>query len=185
MFDLPPILVFDQKAPLCLPFLDETKDRFSDAVRAAITYSYPVTEHGFRDVDGEWIEIETFLKRKPAGRRYFLKYGGCDVGINWGSRGVYRLTDSGASDRLRAAACDSRRGRFWLIQPEISEKEDVTYFDRASGTEVQERLTAKYSSFYGPTKLIGVRSMHRKHYKVHGQRDTVLGLALPAMAREE
>jgi len=183
-FDLPPILVFDQKAPLCLPFLDETRGLYSEEIRQSLAYSYPVTSDGFRDVDGAWVSIEEFLARPPSGRCYFLKYAGCDVGLNWGSRAVYRLTERDAPERLRRAADDSDRDAFWLIQPEIAEKDMVTYVDR-DGRVRHEKLTVKYSCFYGPTRLIGVRTMHRRHFKVHGQADTVIGIAVPGFGNIE
>ena len=183
-FDLPPLLVFDQKIPLCLPFLDETRSQFTDDVRDIIAYSYPVFGNGFRDIDGAWVSIRDFIERPPAMRRYFLKYAGSDVSINWGSRSVFRLNDRKAASLLSAAAEDAKRGRFWLIQPELSDKESVTYFSKDNGDETQSTLTTKWSCFYGPTRLIGIRTMHRHHYKVHGQDDTVLGLAVPGYFEE-
>ncbi|HEY5214953.1 MAG TPA: hypothetical protein VIJ38_18230 [Acidobacteriaceae bacterium] len=183
-FDLPPVLVFDEKIALCLPFLDETQSYFTDAIRNILTYSHPVFENGFKDENGQWVSIQDFLKRRPSERRYFLKYAGCDVALNWGSRGVYRLDDRQATIHLTRAVEDSKQDRFWLIQPEISEKEHIEYFTRSDKGAVQEQLTAKYSCFYGPTQLIGIRTMHRRHYKVHGQDDTVIGLAVPGYWEE-
>jgi hypothetical protein len=180
-FDLPPIMVFDQKAPLCLPFLDETKDRFSDRVRELLAFSYPVTDKGFEDENGDWVGIAEFLQRSERKRKYFLKYAGFDVSLNWGSRAVYRLDDREARQHLDRACADALRGSYWLIQPEISEKERVSMFRRSDGERLTSALTAKYSCFYGPTTMIGIRSMHRHHYKVHGQEDTVLGLAVPRL----
>jgi hypothetical protein len=183
-FDLPPVLVFDQKAPLCLPFMDETRSLFSDSVRDLLAYSYPIQSNGFRDVDGSWVTIEEFVKRPPAQRRYYLKYAGCDVEINWGSRAVYRLRDGDISELMSKAVEDSKRDRFWLIQCESSEKDTVVYFERTEKSIVEAELTAKYSSFYGPSNLIGLRTMHRRHFKVHGQEDTVIGLAVPGLHEE-
>ena len=184
LFDLPPAIVFDQKMPLCLPFLEETRDRFSDWIRAILCYSTPVFEDGFADVNGEWVTIENFLKRPPSQRRYFVKYAGSDVSLNWGSRGVFRLSDKKGAELLRMAAVDASRGRFWLIQPEVSGKEQVVYINRVDGNPIQETLTSKVSCFYGPTRLVGIRTMHRRHFKVHGQDDTVLGLAVPQFYEE-
>ena len=179
-FDLPPLVIFDQKMMMCLPFLDETADEFNDTIRDALVYSHPVTERGFRDVDGAWVTIPEFLDRPNSKRRYFLKYGGSDTNRNWGSRAVYRLdSKKNATSLLSAAVDDAQRGLPWIIQPEASEKETVSYFDRKSGELVEANLTTRYSSFYGPSGLVGLRSMHRKHHKVHGQPDTVVGLAAP------
>ncbi|MGA3080577.1 MAG: hypothetical protein ABSD44_04240 [Terracidiphilus sp.] len=184
-FDLPPVLVFDEKIALCLPFLDETRSHFTDAIREILTYSHPVLENGFKDENGQWITIQDFLKRRPSERKYFLKYAGCDVAVNWGSRSVFRLNDRQAAAHLTRAVEDAKSGRFWLIQPEISEKEHIEYFTRVDRCAVRRQFTAKYSCFYGPTKLIGMRTMHRRHYKVHGQDDTVLGLVVPGYWEEK
>jgi hypothetical protein len=189
-FDFPPLIVFDQKMPLCLPFFDETREFYSDSIREMLTYSHPVLETGFRDVDGSWTDIDSFIKRPRAARRYFLKYAGCDVAINWGSRAVYRLCDDDYRERLARAVADAKQGKFWLIQPEIREREWVTYFGKSdpSHTElpvVRKQMHVKYSCFYGPTDLIGIRSMHRGHFKVHGQIDTVVGVVIPAYADKD
>lgn len=176
-FDLPPLLIFDQKMILCLPFLDQTKAEFSDAVRETIAYTYPVTSTGFRDVTGEWTTLEAFLARPPRGRKYFLKYGGCDTTVNWGSRAVFRLDSEKASELLKVAVADYDNGRPWVIQPALAEKEWVSYFPRQSAEPKTERLTAKYSTFYGPDGPVGVRSQYRMNTKVHGQVDAVVGLA--------
>ena len=178
-FDLPPILVFDQKAPLCLPFIEETRALFPDEIRESLAYSYPVTETGFRDHTGEWIDIDSFLKRPPSQRKYFLKYAGCDVSKNWGSRSVFRLDRRSAAIYLKAAAADVKVGRCWLIQPELSHKESVTFLHKETYIPTRAKWNAKHSCFYGPTSLIGIRTMHRKHFKVHGQEDTAVGIAIP------
>jgi hypothetical protein len=176
-FDLPPLMVFDQKMMLCLPFLDETKAEFSDDIREHIVYTYPVCPQGFRDENGEWVKLESFRKRKPHGRKYFLKYGGSDTTINWGSRAVYRLDSESVDEHLSQAAADFERGHPWVIQPARSNKEEITYFCQNSDQKQSDRLTAKYSSFYGPNGLLAVRTHHRKSTKVHGQADAVVGMA--------
>jgi hypothetical protein len=171
-------MIFDQKMILCLPFLDETRGEFSDDIRDLVAYTYPVSPKGFKDANGEWVTIEAFLKRQPRDRKYFLKYGGCDTTINWGSRAVYRLDDNKtASTWLTQAAKDYTVNRPWVIQPELSNKEKITYFVRNSDQPNSEILTAKYSSFYGPDGLLGVRTHHRRNTKVHGQSDATVGLA--------
>jgi hypothetical protein len=178
-FDLPPILVFDQKIPLCLPFLAETKALFEDGIRDILAESYPVTETGCLELSGEQFSVDAFLKKPASKRRFFLKYAGCDVSLNWGARAVVRLDDGKAGSFLRTALEDAKRDHFWLMQPEISQKESIKFFNRGTGEEVQKIWTAKYSCFYGPTRLLGVRTMHRNHPKVHGQEDTAVGIAIP------
>lgn len=177
-FDLPPLVIFDQKMILCLPFLDETKNEFSDGLRDILAYTYPVSPSGFRDTNGEWVTIEAFLKRKPRSRKYFLKYGGCDTNLNWGSRSVYRLDSESAPEHFEQAVQDYQKDRPWVIQPDLANKEKITYFSRESCEPKVGTLTAKYSTFYGPNGPLGVRTHHRQGTKVHGQPDAVVGLAL-------
>lgn len=176
-FDLPPLLIFDQKMILALPFIDDTKDNFSDEIRDSLVYSYPLTSKGFRDESGQWVDINSFLKRPSSSRKYFLKYAGCDTSINWGSRAVYRLDSNNASKLLDIAIRDYDINRPWIIQPDCSEKEKIEYYTRDNSYPIIENITAKYSTFYGPNEIIGVRTHHRRSTKVHGQPDAVAGLA--------
>ena len=96
---------------------------------------------------------------------------------------MFRLTERDAADRLRRAVEDAGHDAFWLLQPEIAEKEAVRYVER-DGTPRRATMTVKYSCFYGPTQLIGMRTMHRRHFKVHGQDDTVVGVAIPGLREE-
>jgi hypothetical protein len=176
-FDLPPLLIFDQKMTLCLPFLEETRGLFSEDIRKMLVYTNPIYPRGFRDFGGNWITIEDFLKRPPGQRKYFLKYGGCDTSANWGSRAVYRLDTKAASDLLKKATLDFINNRPWVIQPASSEKETVTYLTRTNDQPITENLTAKYSTFYGPNGVMSIRTHHRKSTKVHGQPDSIAGIA--------
>jgi len=175
-FDLPPIMIFDQKVILTLPFMDATRHRFSDSIRNALVYTYPLHESGFRDVDGKWCSVKQFLGRSPKDRRYYLKYAGSDTSLNWGSRAVYALHGSDSAELIERALHDVKRNRPWVIQPSIGRKADVDFFDGRSGALGKGRMSAKLSSFYGPLGLVGVRAQYRKGTKVHGQPDTVCGL---------
>lgn len=177
-FDLPPIALFDQKAPLALPFWERTRSLFSNEVREAIVYSYPLTPEGFRDEHGEWISFDQFERLPRDKRRYFAKYAGVDVSQNWGSRAVYRLSDKGYKETLKKIRQELAIGRPWLIQPDKSSRLDVSYVQRRDMQIVQSHLYVKYSRFYGPTRLIGTRAMFRATPKVHGQKETATGLVI-------
>ena len=175
-FDLPPMVLFDQKAPLALPFWEPTRDRFSDAVRSAIAYTYPLSVNGFRDENGEWVPVDKFRARPPTGRRYYLKYAGTDVNVNWGSRSVFRLSQKDFRTRLDRALAETARGRCWVVQKECADKEVVQYFLRHDDEPTTQRMNVKYSGFYGPNGLLGIKTMHRRHFKVHGGEHTAIGL---------
>lgn len=176
-FDLPPLLLFDQKMILSLPFLDLTRNLFSDDIRETLSYTYPFTTEGFRDISGEWITIDEFKKRKPKDKKYFLKYGGCDTSINWGSRAVFKLDSDSSDEHIKLALSDYSKNRPWIIQKDCGNKEQVRFYERGNTVIQSKKLTAKYSSFYGPMGLLAIRTHHRQSTKVHGQQDAIVGMA--------
>lgn len=175
-FDLPPLVVFDQKTPLALPFMDETRDFFSDKIRSMLVYSTPLTPYGFRDEHGQQISFDALLTRPARSPMYFAKYAGVDVSRNWGSRAVFRLSDN--KKTLKEIREDVERGRPWIVQPDVSGKAAVAFYDREENQLQNKTLYAAYSRFYGPTKIIGTRVRYRSTVKVHGQPDTATGLLL-------
>lgn len=180
-YDLPPIVLFDQKAAMALPFWRQTRQFYSDDVRALFPHTSLVTPNGVELRDGSVASVREFSLRPRSGRRYYLKYAGSDVSINWGSRAVFNLAKLGreaCERRLQSAADDFRRNRVWILQQAVGAKSRIEYVTREG--DVRESLwQEKLSSFYGPDALLGVMSMHRPFYKVHGNRDTVVSICLP------
>jgi hypothetical protein len=178
LFDLPPLIIFDEKITLALPFMDATRQSFSDDVRNALIFSTPVTPTGFSTPDGDWLTLEQFASGKRDERRWFLKYAGSDVSINWGSRAVYTLDNVGQSaclQKLQEAALRGRNGQVWIVQPQ-EQNDDVVEFIEPNGASPTATLTAKHSTFYGPGGYLGTLVQHRRFYKVHGQNDTIVSL---------
>ena len=175
-FDLPPIVVFDQKTPLALPFMEATRERFSDEVRSIFVYTAPLTRDGFQDEQGQQVSFDALLKRPLKDRKYFAKYAGVDVSRNWGSRAVHRLSDN--KKTLEAIRADVESGMPWIVQPDVSGKASISFFNREKDQIQKEKLYAAYSRFYGPSTIIGARARYRGTVKVHGQPDTAAGLVL-------
>lgn len=174
LLDPPYNVLFAQKATLALPFHPVTRKFFSDQVREMIAYSAVLTPEGFYDEQGKFISIDEFLNRPSKQRRWFLKYSGSDIGMSWGGKSVFRLDSTDARKRIEHALSFGT-GR-WILQPEVTNKEEVQYVDRGDGKLKHEHMYVKFSTFYGPDSVIAIRSMHRKHFKIHGQKDTVIGL---------
>ena len=180
VYDLPPLVIFDQKVTMTLPFRAETRQFFDDEVRDALVYTTAVTNGGIELSDGAAISLEAFAAAPRADRRWFLKYAGCDVSINWGSREVYNLSKEGHEKclaRLLSAAEDAARGRVWVVQPEEQETGEVEWLSREGSTE-RGNLTLKRSSFFGPSGYLGTMLQHRHFYKVHGQSDTIVSVGV-------
>lgn len=178
VFDLPPNLLFDSKAPLALPFWSQTRHYFTEQDRLLICRAVPVLPDGIEIEEGHQITIDDFAALPRSQRRYYLKYAGADVALNWGSRAVYRLSNDGHTacrTRLRQAVDDFTKGRPWVVQAEEASKEVVTYFPREGGVR-SERKHVGLRAFHGPSGLLGLMTLYRDHYKVHGQDDTIAAI---------
>lgn len=180
-FDLPPNLLFDAKGLLALPFWSETAEYFSDDIRKEICRTIPVLPNGIENDDGKKMSLAQFSALPKNKRRFYLKYAGSDVSINWGSKAVFRLcndSEKACHERLKLAAKDFARGRPWIIQEESIVKEDVTYILHDSHSRTNsERKHMNLRGFYGPCGLLGLMILHREHFKVHGQPDAVATIA--------
>jgi hypothetical protein len=181
VYDLPPVALFDQKLLLAFPFWKETREHFTDDVRALFPYTTVLTPGGLTLQDGGWVTIEQFAALSRRERAFFLKYAGSDVGRNWGSRAVFhmgKLSRRACEERLRDALERYDLGERWILQAECDSEEGVSFITRAGGFETA-RGHSKHSFFYGPTGPLGKLLMFEEFYKVHGSSDTVTTIGLP------
>ncbi|RQD77923.1 hypothetical protein [Desulfonatronospira sp. MSAO_Bac3] len=177
-YDLPPSIVFDEKIPLIFPFWEKTRDMYPDEIREIFPYTTLVDPENIVLEDGERMDIHEFLQLPRKRRDYFLKYAGCDLDANWGSKGVYSMQamTGNTAGRIKSLLTEGyKHNRYWILQKSYSVKEDIAYLDRSSGLQ-ETTATAKYSGFYGPCGLMGILVMHRPFYKVHGAGDTIVSI---------
>lgn len=180
LFAIPPNLIFDEKVIYLLPFYRKTRNFFSDKIRKLFPFTSIIENNGFYDIDGTFITIDKFVSRAPKDRKYYLKYGGPDTNRNWGSRSVYRLSGNDCGILLRYAADRAKDGEIWIIQEDESKKTclETMSSDLAELTS-GNKLNIKLSYFYGRENLpMGIKVMGRHHFKVHGQKDTFVGLGV-------
>ncbi len=181
VYDLPPIVLFDQKATLVLPFWSLTRDCFSDEIRSLFLYTTPLLPGGIELNDGNIMTIEEFSGLPRSKRSYYLKYAGSDGSRSFGGKAVYRLSNFSKDDcltKLQECISEYPSHGIWLLQEEENHNDEVTYISRKETIEKQN-LRAKFSGFYGPFGFIGGLAMHGHHYKVRGQEDTVISCMLP------
>jgi hypothetical protein len=179
-YDLPPHILFDNKAVFVLPFWSLTRAWFPDDIRALFPFTTPLLPDGIEFPDGKCVTIEEFSRLPQSQRSYFLKYAGASLALNWGSRAVYRLSNLGSGaclEFLRQCLSGYERGQIWLLQKEEAQEDEIEYQTR-DGTVLTQRMRAKFSGYYGPGGCLGVLVMHRRHFKVHGQGETVLSYVL-------
>lgn len=180
IYDLPPHILFDNKAALVLPFWSVTRESFSDDIRELFPFTTPLLPGGIELPDGTRVTIEDFCRWPRSRRSYYLKYAGASLELNWGSRGVYRLSNLGSGaclNFLRECLSGYEKGQIWLLQKEEIQEDEIAYLTR-DGIVHNQHLHAKFSGYYGPDGCLGVLAMHRQHNKVHGQPDTVLSYVL-------
>ena len=177
-YDLPPHVLFSQKASLVLPFWSRTKNLFSNEIRNIINYSVPLLPEGI-ELETGFMTIDEFSNLPRNKRSYYLKYAGSNVSKSWGGRTVYRLsTMSSENCRNFLHKCleNLSSGEIWLIQKEDTQDDTVNYYDR-DFKENQEKLRLKLNCFYGPSACVGVLAMHHAFFKVHGRNDSVIAYA--------
>ncbi len=175
-YDLPPYILFDQKAPLVLPFWSMTRECFRDEIRDLFPFTTTLQPEGIEMPDGGRVTLEEFSRWPQSRRSYYLKYAGSSVALNWGSRGIYRLRNLGGGaclDFLRKCLSEYEQGHIWLLQKEETQEDEISFLAR-NGAVRTERMHAKFSGYYGPGGCLGALAWHRRHYKVHGQEETVI-----------
>lgn len=177
-FAIQPNLIFDEKAIYLLPFYRETYKCFSDEIRNIFPFTSIIESGGFYNEEGAFENIGDFCKRKPGDRKYYLKYGGPDISRNWGSRSVYRLSGNDCEMLLNMANELAKKGEIWLLQKEVSKELAPNASDEIVNLFEKQKMYLKLSSFYGKGELMGIKVMGRKHFKVHGQKDTYVGLGI-------
>ncbi len=177
-YDLPPTALFEQKVIMSFPFWKKTRDYYSDEIRNLFPYTQIIRPEGFYLEDGCKICINDFIKLSRKERSYYLKYAGCDVSINWGSKGVFfagSLSQKKINEIFSEIINGHANKKYWIIQKSYLESNTANYLTR-NGDENKIKIHSKYSGFYGSNGLIGILIMERPFYKVHGNVDTIMNL---------
>jgi hypothetical protein len=177
VFGIPPNLIFDQKVIYLLPFYRDTAYFFSEEIRDMFPFTSFIENGGFYDINGQFITIDEFSDKPKKDRGYFLKYGGADLSRNWGSRSVYRLSGSDCRKLLSEASKLSKKREIWLIQEDVSRNE-ISNISTDIRDIMNDNFHIKLSAFHGITGMLSIKVMARKHFKVHGQNDTYIGIAI-------
>ena len=177
-FDLPPSCLFDGKILMAWPFWHKTRDAFDDEVRNLFPHTSVIEPDGVVLANGEQVTIDEFCAIPKRQRKYYLKYGGADLAINWGSRGVHHakmLSKPKCREMMDRILADRQRRRYWILQESVRHAESVVAFGRDQET-IESVAYAKFSGFYGPSGLMAIMVMHLRSHKVHGTADTILSL---------
>ena len=177
VFSTAPNLIYDEKSIYVLPFYRKTRNFFSNEIRSIFPYTAIIENNGFYDENDHFISLESFIKRKPCERKFYLKYGGPDTDRNWGSKAVFRLNGNDCGRLLYNANLLSKKGEIWLIQKDVSQ-DSYEVLSQDIEEILKSKNYVKISGYYGRERLFGVKIMARHHFKVHGQEDTLVGLGI-------
>lgn len=178
VFSTSPNLIYDEKAIYILPFHRKTKSFFPEEIRLIFPFTTFIENNGFFDENDNFVSLDSFIKRKPRDRKYYLKYGGPDTNRNWGSRTVFRLSGNDCERLLMKANALAQKGEIWLIQEDVSQNISDIFYPQDIVNILSEGNHIKISGYYGIHKLFGIKVMARHHFKVHGQEDTLVGLGI-------
>jgi hypothetical protein len=177
-YDLSPCALFDAKVILALPFDPETRDHYDDDIRAMLPYTQIFRADGILLDDGSRAGPEDLVNDSELRQRFYVKYAGTDVNLNWGSRAVFYLRQQSrihARSILERITADARRGRYWILQEAKRQKNTAAFYTREGELE-ESRGYEKLSAFYGPTGLMGIMAYHRRAAKVHGTTETIMSV---------
>jgi hypothetical protein len=177
-FDLPPSCLFDGKILMAWPFWHRTRDAFDDEVRSLFPHTSVIEPAGVVLTNGDHVTLDEFCAIPARQRKYYIKYAGTDVAINWGSKSVYlasTLTRPKCRELMDRILADRERHRYWILQESVRHSEPVVALER-TGERLEIDAYSKISGFYGPNGLMAIWVMHRRSHKVHGSAETVLSL---------
>ncbi|MDY0361157.1 MAG: hypothetical protein RBR08_06880 [Desulforegulaceae bacterium] len=179
-YDLFPCVLFDQKMPLIFPFHEKTKKYFSDEIRDIFPFSSLVTPQGLNLEEGNNISIDDFCRLPQSKRKYFLKYAGSDLEINWGSKSVFYLGKESqirCKNILENVLKGYKYRKKWKIQKAYFTKDENAEYISRENEILKEKAYSKFSGFYGPNGLMGILVMQRTFPKVHGSPETIMTIA--------
>jgi len=178
-YDLPPTALFEQKVIMSFPFWNKTRDYYSDEIRSLFPYTQIIRPEEIRLENGESLSFEEFCKSSQKERKYYFKYAGCDLALNWGSKGVYfagSLSGVKCREVLNDIANNYAKRKFWIIQKGYLTDDLVTFYTRDNKQE-SVKMHSKFSGFYGPSGVMGILVMQRRFHKVHGSENTVVNIS--------
>ncbi|MBU1167560.1 hypothetical protein KKC60_04100 [Patescibacteria group bacterium] len=167
----PPNLLFDQKIAIILPFLPESRDFFSDEVRALFPEARLV---GKRDLE---------LADLPASKRkeYILKYAGLDPRQKSGGVAVFRFDGSRkeAKRLLERAVQATMRDDYWILQKLVREKRTIRFWDEEKDQIKEQPMYYRFNPFYlreenDEIRLFGSVVCTSTFWKVGGRYDSVI-----------
>ena len=184
--DPPPTSIYDNKVADLMPYLQETREAFSDEIRQ---YGVPARLvkaglHLETTGGGGVVPIEQLHRLSGSKRRFVIKYAGSHGALMAGGKGVYQLDgkrhgDDGAEGLIARAIEDWKKGEgAWLIQERVRRTFPVRFLE--SNGEI-ERLDGAYARFMpyftqngdSGYELASINALFARSWKVHGNPNSI------------
>lgn len=181
-----PNLLHEQKIASALVWDNEYSNYFSDEEKNLFPRSYIIKDSKKMLFEANQLSLDDILGLSQKKRLFIVKYAGLDLNLNWGSRGVYSLKQmsrKAAGDVIkRALKAYKKYKEPWIIQPDVSVKEEVQYFDIKDYSVKKDNFYKLYRPYFyylpdqDEVEIIDIAVLFRKYLKVHGKEDVAFGL---------
>ena len=182
----PPILLYEQKIIPAIMYHQRYRDYFSEEERRLFPETYIISKGMRMEFAGNKYSLDDIVNLPAKKRSFIVKYAAMDLNLDWGGQAVYRIKTN--SKRWPALlfkkALDSyeRNKDPWIIQKDISQKEDIQYF-KSSDSSIQK---SKYYKLLRPyfiklpgqdlVEVIDELVLFNGTFKVHAQSNCAVGL---------
>lgn len=182
----PPNLLHEQKLLSALVHDEEFSGYFSPEEKELFPETY-VIKRGLKiQSDGRTYTLQDIVEMPRNERSYVIKYAGLDFNNNWGGRAVYRIrkiSKMGTENVIKTALLSYERRRDpWILQREVSCRENVEYLDMDTKAIRVKNLYKLYRPYFicmpdkDETALLDTLVLFRGNFKVHATKDCVIGL---------
>ena len=182
----PPNLLYEQKIPMAIVRDEKYRDFFTNEERNLFPETHVIKRDAALHFNGRNYSLSDIIDIPRGKRDFIVKYAGLDPWLNWGSRSVYRLkmiSKKQVETLFSSAALSYERFKEpWIIQNDISCKENINYFDIHSLSVKSGEVYKLYRPYfiYRPDKncidVLDIFAFFRNNFKVHAGENSVMGL---------
>ena len=182
----PPNLLLEQK--IALPLINDArfKDYFTEKEKNIFPESYIIKEGAVFCFDKRKYSLQDLVDMPRAKRSFIVKYAGLDLGINWGGKTVYRIKNESKkrTEKIikKALLSYEKRKEPWIVQKDISLKENIRYFDSEKQTVKEGSCYRLYRPYFlflpceNKVDVFDILVLFRDNFKVHAKKDSVIGI---------
>jgi len=183
-----PNLLFSQKSITTLPYDERYSDLFTDDERKLFPRTYIIEKDRVYHFKEKKMTLDDIVALPRSKCTYIVKYAGLDLKKHSSGRAVYRLRKKNKKQVIaileHAVKSYELYKEPWVIQEDISEKENVTYYDINEHEYRNARAYRLFRPFFmydkkkGSIEIVDIYLTFREHdFCVSLNEDSIFGLA--------